>query len=328
MKRITDAFIIEFATQMTDREFAIIETIEMLGLVTGSQIERLHFSELSHGSRSRVRRRVLRRLADGRAVTAFPRRVGGARRGSDGHVYALGPVGVRLMRQRQGLSGALRPQRRSLPGAQLLRHVLDVSELYARLVEASRTEGFTLAAFAAEPASWWRDQTGTLIKPDAYAELAAHGHTDHWWLEIDRATESVPTVLRQLAVYSAFAARGEAGPSGVIPRVLVTVPTAARCAALTDALSRLKDAPQGFSSPSRPMRRLRACCARTSTRSRTRLPHPHPPRKETAKNAPSAQPPPLGDSGIAGTRRRTEPQPRHPGTAGCRDRIPPARRIR
>lgn len=246
MQRIGNAQLFALSAKLSEREFAIIESVEMLGLVTGDQIERLHFSQLSQVTRLRVRQRVLRRLTASRALIAFGRRVGGVGGGSAGFVYGLDVAGVRLMRQRQGLSGAMRPHRRSLPGLQLLRHMLDVAELYVRLTEASRTEGFAVAAFTAEPASWWRDQSGTVIKPDAHAELAAHGYADHWWIEVDRATESVPTVLRQLWVYLEFAARGQAGPDGVIPGVLVTVPTDARCAALSDALSRLAGVPDDF----------------------------------------------------------------------------------
>ena len=247
MQRISTSRLIQLSAQMTVREFSIIETIEMLGLATGSHIERLHFHALSETSRPRVRQRVMRRLTDMRALVALPRRMGGAQRGSGQHVYALDVAGIRLMRQRQGLSGAVRPQRRSLPGAALFRHVLDVSELYVRLVEASRDHdhGFSLA-FCAEPASWWRDQNRALIKPDAYAALAARGYSDHWWVEVDRATESVPTVLRQLDIYAAFANSGQPGPDGVIPRVVVTVPTTARCEALSRALSHRPDLPDGL----------------------------------------------------------------------------------
>ena len=42
----------------------------------------------------------------------------------------------------------------------------------------------------------------------------------------NRETESLPTVERKLQQYVSFATSGQAGPLGVIPRVLVTVPTA------------------------------------------------------------------------------------------------------
>lgn len=143
------------------------------------------------------------------------------------------------MRQRQGLSGYYRPPRRSLPALQLLDHVLDVAELYTRVAEASRSGVFDVAEAATEPASWWRTSTGMVIKPDAYLKLSAGGYFHHRWVEVDRGTESVPTVLRQLGVYTSFASNGEPGPSGVIPRVVVTVPTIARCTALRRALSDL-----------------------------------------------------------------------------------------
>ena len=237
MKNITNSRLFQLAAEMSEREFAIVETIDLLGLATGEQIERVHFAALSDTSRARVRQRVLRRLSDRRIISAHPRMVGGACGGSGQSVYALDVAGVRLMRQRQGMFGAPTPRRSSIPSAHFLRHVLDVAEVYVRLVEASRVHGFDLR-FTGEPVCWWRTPAG-IIKPDAYAVMTAGGYEDHWWLEIDRATESVSTVIRQFDAYVKFAESGVPGPDDVTPRILVTVPTAARAAALSRAVQRL-----------------------------------------------------------------------------------------
>ncbi|MGH3191129.1 MAG: replication-relaxation family protein [Streptosporangiaceae bacterium] len=75
--------------------------------------------------------------------------------------------------------------------------------------------------FQAEPASWWPNGLGGYIKPDAYAVLATNDIRDHWWIEVDLATESLPTVRRQLLTYLDFANRGQLGPGQIVPRVAI-----------------------------------------------------------------------------------------------------------
>lgn len=237
--RITEHDLLRIAARISEREFRVLETIDRLGLVTTGQIERLHFSPHSPQYRQRARQRAMKNLIHARTALALTRHMGGPQRWSGQPIYALDVAGDRLMRQRQGMSGYYRPPRRSLPALQLLDHVLDVAELYTRVSEASQAGAFDLAEGATEPASWWRTSTGKLIKPDAYLTLSAGGYFHHWWVEVDRGTESAPTVLRQLSAYISFATSGEPGPSDVIPRVLVTVPTTTRRTALRRALSDL-----------------------------------------------------------------------------------------
>src|SRR4051794_30839862 len=58
--------------------------------------------------------------------------------------------------------------------------------------------------------------------------VATAEHMDHWWMEVDLATEHLPTLKRKLEVYLEFWRGGALGPDGVVPRVLVTVPDAKR----------------------------------------------------------------------------------------------------
>jgi hypothetical protein len=81
--------------------------------------------------------------------------------------------------------------------------------------------------FDPEPASWHQKASGVL-KPDAYAVYEAGRWEEHRWLEVDRATESLPTVRRKLLGYLDAVAGSAPGPSGVMPQVLVTVPSARR----------------------------------------------------------------------------------------------------
>ena len=70
-----------------------------------------------------------------------------------------------------------------------------------------------------------------------------HGR-DHWWVEADLATESLPTIRRKLLNYLSFLERGQLGPGGVVPRVLVVTITPARRDAIREVIDHLP-APAG-----------------------------------------------------------------------------------
>jgi hypothetical protein len=111
-------------------------------------------------------------------------------------------------------------------------HIVAVSELYVQLVEAQRVGRLILRQFITEPAAWWPNGHGGWLKPDAFL-ATSNGQVDQlWWVEVDRATESLPTIARKLRAYLDFVNRGGIGPRGGIPRVLVSVPSEARRSAV------------------------------------------------------------------------------------------------
>jgi hypothetical protein len=230
------------AETLSEREWAVMETINRLRLATGLQLERLHFAELTGKSRSVVRWRVLKRLVDAQVLMPLARRVGGGLRGSAQLAYALDVAGERLLRLRRNLWAASERIRRPGPiGERFVKHTLAVSELYVSLIERSRAEGFTVDEFQAEPAAWWPNGIGGWLKPDAYIALSIQDVTDHWWVEVDLATEAVPTLRGKFLAYTDFVNRGQLGPADVVPRVLVTVPTEDRHDTMRRALKGLPD---------------------------------------------------------------------------------------
>lgn len=226
--------------RLSPRDHQIIHTVTSLRLVTGQQLERLHFAQLSKASRGRARRRVLHRLVTWRVLTTLDRRIGGVRAGSDGLIYTLDTAGHWITRQHTAPTGTgTTPRRPAQPGAAFTCHTLAVTELYTSLTEHSRRNSFRLAAFDAEPACWWPNDLGGHLKPDAYTLLATHSHRDAWWLEIDHATETIPRIRRKLLTYLDFAHRSGIGPSGVIPRILITTPGPQRYTAIADLITGL-----------------------------------------------------------------------------------------
>lgn len=237
--RIRLSHIEEIAQRLSTRDKQIVDTVHRLRLATGAQLERLHFADLSPTCRSRVRRRVLARLTSWRVLATLPRRVGGIRAGSTGLIYSMDTAGAWLIHHQAATTGQNVPRRPVQPGAAFTSHTLAVSELYAHLIEHARDGGFRLLVFDAEPACWWPDDLGGQLKPDAHTLLATNTYQDAWWIEVDQATETLPRLKKKLASYLDFARRGGTGPTGVMPRVLLTTPTAQRCAAITGLITRL-----------------------------------------------------------------------------------------
>jgi hypothetical protein len=238
--RVRSARVIALAETLSEREWLVMETINRLRLATGLQLERLHFADLHGKSRSVVRWRVLKRLVDGKVLMPLARRVGGGLRGSGQLAYALDTAGERLLRLRRNLRRAEERIRRPGPtGERFVRHTLATSELYVQLIERSRMDDFTVEEFLAEPAAWWPNGLGGWMKPDAYVALSTPEVTDHWWVEVDLATEAVPTLRGKFLAYTDFWRRGQLGPAGIVPRVLVTVPTQDRHDTMTRALTGL-----------------------------------------------------------------------------------------
>lgn len=226
--------------RLGERDWEILATVGRLRLASSTQLERLHFADLLATHRSRTRRRVLARLADWRVLTTLERRIGGVRAGSAGLVFALDTAGQWLA-SLEAISGGdeLSLRRPAEPSGRLAAHTLGVAELYVRLREAERRGGLTLAAFGTEPACWWPNGLGGWLKPDAHLAVAHQDVTDHWWLEQDQATQSLPTIRRKLTAYLDFVRRGLIGPGGVVPRVLISVPTEARRTAVQRLIEEL-----------------------------------------------------------------------------------------
>jgi hypothetical protein len=239
VRRVRQRHVEWVADRLTQRDQHIVIDLARMRLLTGAQIERLRFCDLYGRSRSVVRWRVLKRLADWRVLLPLPRRVGGPA-GSAVTTYTLDTAGLALLpllaRDSDDQPSLRRP---GTPGERFLRHVLAVSELYVKLVEATRNSTTQLVDFRAEPAAWMPNGLGGWLKPDAYLMLATDDIEDCWAVEVDKATEHLPTLKRKVQAYLDFHQRGQLGPHGVMPRVLITVPDTKRQEAVAAMLNQL-----------------------------------------------------------------------------------------
>lgn len=227
--------------RLSERDWQIIQAVNQLRILTGQHLQDLFFSSLpSERSRVASRSRVLRRLVSWRVLVPLERRIGGAGRGSTRQAFSLDSVGQRLIAHGQHADGQpLRVRRPGTPGDRTLKHALAVSDLFVGLVVLARSSGFVVAEFATEPACWWPNGLGGFVKPDAYVCLTLGDVVDHWWAEQDQATEALPTLRRKLETYLDFVGRGQLGPGGITPRVLVSTISERRREAIAGVVSRL-----------------------------------------------------------------------------------------
>lgn len=241
---LTHAAVERLADQLSERDRAILRDLARVRVLSGDQLTRLHFTDLSESTRDRTRRRVLARLVRLNVAATLDRTIGGVRAGSTGLVYALGVAGQRLvplLAAEESTAPGKRARRPWTPSSLFLKHTLGVSELYVRLREHERTGILTLARFVVEHAAWMPTGVGGVIKPDASLLVQADDVEDSWVAEVDRAAESLPTLRHKLLSYVDFASTGQLGPDGVTPRVLVTVPPGNRLAAVQDLVAHLPE---------------------------------------------------------------------------------------
>lgn len=236
---------------MPERDRQIVQAVARLRLAAGSQLARLFFWNVaSAASRGRSSRRVLAGLCAQHVLVPLERRVGGIRAGSAGTVYALGPIGKRLVAYWQS-EGLLRVRAVHQPGAPFVRHTLTVAEQYVRLVEAERAGRLELLAFEAEPVCW-RDYHGPhggalTLKPDAFVRLGVGDFEQRSFLEADLGSEGRGALSRQCRAYLACYQSGrEQADSGVFPRVVWLTTTEARVRLLRDICAGLPAAQRLF----------------------------------------------------------------------------------
>src|SRR3954447_18564158 len=85
--------------RISERDASVIRATQKCRVLSGQQVQRLHFAGLAPVSAERTRRRVLSRLVSWRVLATLERRIGGVRAGSDGLLFTLDTAGARLLRQ-------------------------------------------------------------------------------------------------------------------------------------------------------------------------------------------------------------------------------------
>ncbi|MEU8860911.1 replication-relaxation family protein [Streptomyces umbrinus] len=227
--------------RLSERDVAVLESLRAHRLLTTALIRRLHFAR-GHATitaASGATMRVLGRLESHGLVARLERHIGGVRSGSSGIVWQLGATGERLLRT---MHGEQKRRRYMEPSPAFTAHTLATAEHAVALQEFAGEGVIELVSVETEPSCWrsFVSPHGTRewLKPDLYAVTANGDFEDHWFLEIDRATEHPTVVVRKARTYQRYAATGaHQARHGLFPAVVWVVPDNARRAALEAALA-------------------------------------------------------------------------------------------
>jgi len=159
--------------------------------------------------------------------------------GTRQHLYALGPLGALVHptayndpdRPDAPAPRTATDRTERIVGSRKLAHLLGTNQLFIDLHAYTRTDP------NARLVRWWSEQHATAaytrsgIRPDGHGIWQVGDHTTGFWLEHDRGTEKIATVLDKLRNYAQLAEVGPRYP------VLLRVPSRRRERNLLDALA-------------------------------------------------------------------------------------------
>jgi hypothetical protein len=210
--------------RLAPRDLAVIDQIYTLRLMTGAQIQAVHFPLCDHESdhaSARARRRVLQRLVRDGLLVRLERRVGGVKGGSSGYIFGASALGQRIM-------DGNRHTRFREPSATFVTHTLAITQLVVDVIEAQRARKIELLHLEPEPRCWRAYTTPSgreIVRPDMFVAIAQGEFEHHWFVEIDLGTETINRRLTKCAQYDAYYRSGtEQARHDLFPRVLWAVP--------------------------------------------------------------------------------------------------------
>jgi hypothetical protein len=236
---------------MDERDWEVLSFVSAARLASGLQLVRGVYGtdRQSAPGPARVARKRIKRLGDLRVIEAIrPRTTGGLHGGSDTLIYAVGPVGARLLARR-----GLQQRRLSAPGARYVDHTLACTQVAVELRASHQDGGLELIEAQLEPECWraYLDTYGrpVTLKPDLFVRVAIPGsaHEYRVMVEVDRDTEAAGTIRRKARGHLAYLHAGvEFRDHGVHPRVIWSAPDARRAAQLESMLAAVPEAERLF----------------------------------------------------------------------------------
>jgi len=233
---------------LTERDLAVLRDIERFRLLSTRQVQRLHFADhASSQAATRATHRVLQRLEAHGTLSRLERRIGGPQRGSAAALWQLGPRGLEAVQPH----AVKRSRFREPTSGLFVHHTTDVAELGVTILERSRGAGLEVLRLSPEQQAWipFLGQHGQheWLRPDLYVVTADSNFEQHSFVELDRATEHGPQIIRKCHVYARFAAVGAADRlAGLMPRVLWVVPDRRRQVLLERLIAEDPKLPNGL----------------------------------------------------------------------------------
>ncbi|MEI4301583.1 replication-relaxation family protein [Streptococcus suis] len=228
--------------QLTTQDIQILYFLNQARYATTSQLARLFYPD-SNKPETAIRRAnfTTHRLLKAGLVSHLKRRIGGVRKGSASYVWQITFQGLKLLKS-QDETIVLRYKNHYEPSQHHVEHTLAVTEIFVETMETVRnSQKLSLEAFSFEPNSWRSYQKlsglGMTLKPDAYLELVSQEYEDHYFIELDRSTESLARIVNTCKKYIEYYRSGvEQRQHGVFPFVLWIVPDDKRKLAISKAI--------------------------------------------------------------------------------------------
>ncbi len=230
--------------RLSDRDKSILKSINKYRYLTTNQIYQQHFSGSdSQLAAHRAANRTLMKLKGLELITSLTRRIGGIRAGSSSYIWTLAPKGYRLLNINDTPDKILPRKRMFEPSLRFLEHTLAISETALQLTQfANSHNNIELLKEELEPACWrsYVGDSGAInnLKPDLYIVTLSSDYEDHWFIEIDLATESPSRIINKCHQYYRYFQSGiEQKNNGVFPLVIWVALDKKRAASLRSSIS-------------------------------------------------------------------------------------------
>jgi hypothetical protein len=242
------------AEALTARDQHLVGFLDRYRFATTGQLARLYATAFN-GPNSALRQtnRQLAKLEQHGLLRRLERRVGGVRAGSSSSIWTLTTAGRKVAGAHQVASlGAVARARAVEPSLAFLDHTLAVTELAVRLIELTHNGRLDSVAVTPEPACWRRyvGRAGqpVWLKPDLDAiTITTDGFEDHWFIEVDRATENPARIIAKCRQYQDYRTTGrEQHDTGLFPAVLWVTPDVRRRNQLAERLADEPDIVHGL----------------------------------------------------------------------------------
>lgn len=226
--------------RLTERDIDIVQAVSDHRALLGSHIQDLFF-----GSRSTAQYRLSRLFHHEYLDRHFMTVVSGGPASSP-IIYTIGRHGERMLAEQRGYTPSeLRRPKGGTLSWNFLEHLLRINDFRVDVTLAARTKGWTVEVWEDEPLFranpdyvWLNNSQGRLSKkpvlPDGYFRLAVPQGRAHFFVEVDRGSESLSRFRPQVEVYQAYTASGQyqVRYSKTSLRVLVITTSARRMASL------------------------------------------------------------------------------------------------
>lgn len=240
--RVSQVQLLQLRGDLSGRDRAVLSQVAELKLMSGAQIQAVHFPLLDHATADasgRACRRVLKRLVREQLLVRLERRVGGIRGGSAGFVYGLAPLGQRILE----LDGPRRRFRE--PSATFVAHTLALSQLVVDFITLQAAKRLELLRLQAEPRCW-RTFSGPrgrqILRPDLFVALGSGEYEYRWFIEMDLGTETMPRRLIKCAQYQHYFQSGqEQADHGIFPKIVWCMPNTKLAETLQHRIVRARD---------------------------------------------------------------------------------------